>query len=228
MSATPATFTTTTAAPTSPFRRLTPTANRNAAIALLIATLLIGFAAIAFPAWWLYDHYDSRAAQLARQQRSYSSLNELRPTLMKALEALKAKDTKKFFLKGATAALAGADLQEMARGVIEANNGRLLSSQLLPHKDENGYRQVNATIQMTANIQNLRQVLHVMEGREPYLFLDNLTVRAQVPSGFKPQPGFEPEMFVQFDVSGLVPITPVAPPTDTKPAASKTAAKSKS
>jgi hypothetical protein len=59
------------------------------------------------------------------------------------------------------------------------------------------------------------------------LFLDNLTVRAQVPSGFKPQPGFEPEMFVQFDVSGLVPITPVAAPTETKPAAGKTATKAK-
>jgi general secretion pathway protein M len=228
MSATPATFTAASAAPTSPFRLANPAANRNAAIALLIVALLIGLAAIALPAWWLYDRYDSSATQLARQLRSYTSLNQLRPTLMKTVEALKAKDTKKFFLKGATAALAGADLQEMARTVIESNNGKLLSSQLLPHKDENGYRQVNATIQMTANIQNLRQVLHAIEGREPYLFLDNLTVRAQVPSGFKPQPGFEPEMFVQFDVSGLVPITPVAAPADTKPAGSKTATKAKS
>ena len=228
MSATPATFSAITAAPTSPFKLATPKANRNAAIAMLIGALLIGLAAIALPAWWLYDRYDSSAAQLARQLRSYTSLNQLRPTLIKAVEAFKAKDTKKFFLKGATAALAGADLQEMARGIIEANNGKLLSSQLLPHKDESGYRQVNATIQMTANIQNLRQVLYAMEGREPYLFLDNLTVRAQVPSGFKPQPGFEPEMFVQFDVSGFVPITPVAAPADTKPAAGKTATKAKS
>jgi general secretion pathway protein M len=228
MSATPATFSAITAAPTSPFKLATPAANRNAAIAMLIGALLIVLAAIALPAWWLYDRYDSSAAQLARQLRSYTSLNQLRPTLIKAVEAFKAKDTKKFFLKGATAALAGADLQEMARGIIEANNGKLLSSQLLPHKDESGYRQVNATIQMTANIQNLRQVLYAMEGREPYLFLDNLTVRAQVPSGFKPQPGFEPEMFVQFDVSGFVPITPVAAPADTKPVAGKTATKAKS
>jgi general secretion pathway protein M len=227
MNATSNAFPAPVAAATSPFRLSTPAANRNAAIALLVVAVLVVIAGLVLPAWWLYVRYDSSAAQLARQLRSYTSLNQLRPTLMKSVEALKAKDTKKFFLKGATAALAGADLQETARNVIEANNGKLLSSQLLPHKDENGYRQVNATIQMTANIQNLRQVLHAIEGREPYLFLDNLTVRAQVPSGFKPQPGFEPEMFVQFDVSGLVPITPVAAPTETKPAAGKTATKAK-
>ncbi|MBC7625268.1 MAG: hypothetical protein H7232_18020 [Aeromicrobium sp.] len=224
MSATPTAFAAPVATATSPFKLSSPVANRNAAIVLLIVAVLVLIAGLALPAWWLYDRYDASATQLARQLRSYTSLNQLRPTLMKSVEALKAKDIKKFFLKGATAALAGADLQEMARTVIESNNGKLLSSQLLAHKDENGYRQVNATIQMTANIQNLRQVLHAIEGREPYLFLDNLTVRAQVPSGFKPQPGFEPEMFVQFDVSGLVPITPVAAPADAKPAAGKTTA----
>jgi hypothetical protein len=57
-------------------------------------------------------------------------------------------------------------------------------------------------------MQNLRQVLHALEGREPYMFLDNLTVRAQVPPGFKPQAGFEPEVFVQFDVSAYASIPP--------------------
>ena len=209
----------------------TPAANRAAALGLLVVAVTAVIAMLALPAWWLFDRYDSAASQMARQLRSYTSLNQLRPNLMKAVEILKAGDTKKFFVKGATAALAGADLQDVAKAVIEANNGRILSSQLLPHKDDSGVRQVNATIQMTANIQNLREILHAMEGREPYLFLDNLTVRAQVPSGFKPQPGFEPEMFIQFDVSALIPLaqTPTtATSVDAKPANGKTAAKAKS
>lgn len=36
----------------------------------------------------------------------------------------------------------------------------------------------------------------------PICFVDSLVVRAQVPPGYKPPPGFEPEMFIQFDVSG--------------------------
>jgi len=211
-------------------RLRSPAANRAAALGLLLLAVAAVIALLALPAWWLFDRYDSAASQLARQLRSYTSLNQLRPNLMKAVETLKSRDTKKFFVKGATAALAGADLQDVARAVIESNNGRILSSQLLPHKDENGVRQVNATIQMTANIQNLRQIVHAMEGREPYLFLDNLTVRAQVPSGFKPQAGFEPEMFVQFDVSALLPLaqtTTTAAPLDAKSASGKTSAKAK-
>jgi len=207
-----------------------PAANRAAALGLLLLAVAAVIALLALPAWWLFDRYDSAASQLARQLRSYTSLNQLRPNLMKAVETLKARDTRKFFVKGTTAALAGADLQDVAKAVIEANNGRILSSQLLPHKDDNGVRQVNATIQMTANIQNLRQIVYAMESREPYLFLDNLTVRSQVPSGFKPQAGFEPEMFIQFDVSALIPLvqtTTTAAPVDAKPASSKTAAKAK-
>ena len=209
----------------------TPAANRAAAIGLLLVAVAAVMAMLALPVWWLFDRYDSAASQMARQLRSYTSLNQLRPNLMKAVETLKTGDTKKFFVKGATAALAGADLQDVAKAVIEANGGRMLSSQLLPHKDDNGVRQVNATIQMTANIQNLRQILHAMESREPYLFLDNLTVRSQVPSGFKPQAGFEPEMFIQFDVSALIPLaqaTTTAAPADTKSANGKPTAKAKS
>lgn len=208
----------------------TPAANRAAALGLLLVAVVAAIAILALPAWWLFDRYDSAASQMARQLRSYTSLNQLRPNLMKAVETLKTGDTRKFFVKGTTAALAGADLQDVAKAVIEANNGRILSSQLLPHKDDSGVRQVNATIQMTANIQNLRQILHAMEGREPYLFLDNLTVRSQVPSGFKPQAGFEPEMFIQFDVSALIPLTQTAAtgaPVDAKPTSGKTAAKAK-
>lgn len=227
MSAVP-TSTASPSMPTSPFKLRTPSANRNVALGLLALAIAGVIALVAGPAWWLYDRYESRASSLARQYTGYSSLNQMQPALIKSVETLKARDTKKYFLKGTTAALAGAELQDLARGLIEANNGKLLSSQLLPHKDENGYRQVNATITMMANIQNLRQFLYALETRDPYLFVDNLTVRSQVPSNFKPQPGIEPELFVQFDVAGLTPIAQATPPSDTKVAPGKPAVKPKS
>ncbi len=214
--------------PASPFKLRTAGANRNAALGILAVVVIGVIALIGGPAWWLYDRYESSAAMLARQYRSYSSLNQMRPALVKSVEALKARDTKKYFLKGGSAALAGAELQDVARGLIEANNGKLLSSQLLAHKDDNGYRQVNATITMMASIQNLRQVFYAMESRDPYLYVDNLVVRSQVPSNFKPQPGIEPELFVQFDVSALTPIAVAAAPSDSKAAAIKPAPKAKS
>ena len=196
-----------------------PNASRSAAIALLAVVVLIVIAALAVPAWFLYQRYHAKEALMVRQLSSYTALNELRPKLMRAVEVLKTRDTKKYFLRGATPALAGADLQDVARQMIEANNGRLLSSQLLPHKDDGAIRTVNAKLQISANIQNLRQILYGIESREPFLFIENLQIRAQVPGDFKPQPGFEPEMFIQFDVSGLAQLTP-----EDKPAAKSTAA----
>ncbi|MEI6738335.1 MAG: type II secretion system protein GspM [Pseudomonadota bacterium] len=184
-----------------------PQKSRMAAVILLVVAVMLIISIFAIPAWWLYQRYNATEQQMARQLSSYTALNQLRPKLLQATETLRAKDAKKYFLKGATPALVGADLQDVVKEIIEAKSGRVLSSQLLAHKDDNGYRLVNATIQMTANIQNLRHILYALESREPYLFVENLTIRAQVPSGFKPQAGFEPDMFIQFDVSGLAPIS---------------------
>lgn len=200
--------------------------SRMTAVFLLVATVLAATAALAVPAWWLYQRDNATEQRMLRQFDSYTALNQSRPKLMQAAETLKARDTRKYFLKGATPALMGADLQDVVKAIIEANNGRVLSSQLLPHRDDNGYRLLNGNIQMTANIQNLRQVLYALESREPYLFVDNLVIRAQVPPGFKPQAGFEPDMFIQFDVSGLAPV--VAPAAAPKPAPGETKSGSKS
>ena len=112
-------------------------------------------------------------------------------------------------MKGATPALASAELQDIAKSIIETNGGRILSTQAMSNKDDNGYRQIAATMQMSMTIQNLRRVLYAMETKVPYLFVDSLIVRTQVPPGFKPAPGVEPELFVQFDVAGFTPIVAV-------------------
>ena len=69
-------------------------------------------------------------------------------------------------------------------------------------KEEGRYRQITVNVQLTANVFALRKILNAIENNIPYLYVDNLTVRSQVPGNFRPQPGAEPEMFVQLDVSG--------------------------
>ena len=187
-----------------------PVASRILALALLVLLAVILICAVAIPAWFTYQRYNTNEARMTRQLSSYTALNEMRPKMLRAVEVLKEKDTKKLFLKGTTPALAGADLQDVVKMIVESNSGRVLSSQLLAHRDDNGYRLINAKLQLSTNIQNLRQILYAIESREPFLFVENLNIRAQVPSDFKPQPGFEPEMFVQFDVAGIVTVAQTA------------------
>jgi general secretion pathway protein M len=145
------------------------------------------------------------------------------------VEILKAKDIKRYFLKGGTPALAGAELQEFVKSVAEQNSARVLSVQTLQHKDVDGYRQLSASVQMSVSVPNLRTILYALESKEPYVFVDGLKVTSQAGFGFKPAPGApEVEHFVQMDVSGIAPLAVAEPvagsPSGTSPSATPKAA----
>jgi len=131
-----------------------------------------------------------------------SRIAATRPEVARQLDAMRAKDTRRFFLRGGAAALTVAEAQEIVRGLVASSGGRLITMQALPSKDEGRYRQVSAQVQLAANIHDLRKILHGMETHVPYLFVENLTVKTQVPGNFRPGPGAEPEMFVTFEVQG--------------------------
>lgn len=191
-------------------------------IAILLLVIVAIVAAIAIPVILLHRHYDQNLSRMVRQLQTQSSFNAMRPQVTQALETLKTRDARKLFMKGATAALASAELQDMVKLVTETNGGRVLSVQGIAHKDDGPYRQVAATFQLNANNPNLRRILHVLETQEPYLFIDNLTVRSILPPGYRPQPGaVEPEVFIQMDVSGLAHIAAesVAAPAGANPPA---------
>ena len=172
------------------------------ALVALVGTLIL--AAIVVPVVLLHRHYDEHIARMSRQLRSQSALNAARPQLVRALEFIKAKDARKLFLRGTTSALASAELQDQAKQVIESTGGKVVLVQGIAPKDDGPYRTVGATFHLNVSSSNLRRMLHAVETREPYLFIDNLTIRALVPSGFRPQPGApEPDVFVQMDVMGI-------------------------
>jgi general secretion pathway protein M len=209
-------------------QRFSPKQRRGLAILILALAVLLPVAAVAALAWTGHRHYDDALFTMTRQVKSQMAINATRPKLMEAVEVLKAKDVKKYFLKGGTPALAGAELQDLVKAVLEQNGGRVQSIQTLAPKDVEGYRQLSATIQMSINVPNLRRSLHAIESKEPYLFVDNLTIRSQSGFGYKPPPGApEQEHFVQFDVFAFTPpavsdnASAVSPAPGTRPAGAK-------
>ncbi len=187
-------------------------ARRGIAIGVLVFLLLLVVAAVAVPILWLHRHYDAAIDRMSRQWQSQTTFNAKRQQMANALEILKAREPRKLYLKGTTAALASAELQDTVKQSIEAQGGRVISANPLPPKEESGYRVVGATVMLNVNNVNLRRVLHALESQQPYVFLDNLTIRSHTPAGFKPPPGgLEPDLHVQFDVSSLAFMTPETP-----------------
>jgi len=181
---------------------LNPQQSRRAALGLLIGALVLVVGAVALPVWLLHRHYDAALADAADRLDRYSRIAGARPVIAQQLEAMRAKETRKFFLRGGAPALSAAEAQEAVRSIVEGSGGRLITMQAPVSKDDGRYRLISVNVQLTATVQAARKILDGIENHAPYLFIDNLMIRSQVPSSFRPAPGAEPEMFLQFDVSG--------------------------
>ena len=182
-----------------------PEQSRRAALGILAAIVIVVIAAIALPVWLLHRHYDGALADLSSRLERYNRIAATRPEIAKQLEAMRGKETRKFFLRSGAPALSAAEAQEMLRALVEGSGGRLITMQAPVSKEEGRYRQITVNMQLTANTPAVRKILNAIETSVPYLFIDTLKVTSQVPGNFRPQPGAEPEVFVQLDVSGYAP-----------------------
>ena len=189
-------------------QQMTPRQGRQLALLLLALAVLAVVSVVAVPAWIAHRHYDRALAESADRLARFQRIAATRPLLARQLEALRGKDAQRYFLRPGAAALSAAQAQEALRGIIEQNGGKLITMQSPGIRDDARYRQITLNVQLQATAAALRRILNAIETNVPFLFVDNLMVRTQVQSNFRPAPGAEPEMFVSLDVTGFAQIAP--------------------
>lgn len=187
-----------------PQKSMTPQQSRMLALSLLLALAALIIASIAMPVFWLHRHYDQPIEQQLDLLARYSRIGATAPGLTKQLEALKARGARGFFLKSSVPALAASEVQEIVKGVIESNGGKIASMQIPGHKDDGNYRKVTVNIQMNATVGATQKIVHTLETQRPYFLLDNVSIRSAAWKGSRGvnAPGPETEFLVQFDVAG--------------------------
>jgi hypothetical protein len=196
--------------------RLPAKQQRALAIALFVVVALLALAVLLLPVLLLHKRYDDAIASLTNRLETYRRVAAQAPEYRRALDAMRAKDARRFFLKNMAANLAGAELQELVRAAIEGNGGRITTSQNQAPKDDGRYRQIGLNVQFFASTPNLQKILYALETQQPYLVIENLSLRPLNPfRGFRPAPGQEPEVNVQLDIVGFdfaePPKTPAEP-----------------
>jgi hypothetical protein len=185
-------------------RLLKPEHGRLLAIALLFLVVFLGLAIILAPFLLLHRHYDAAIDSAQERLDRYWSISAQRPELQKALDALREKQSRRFFLKNTAANLAGAELQDLVRAAVENNGGRITTVQITTPRDDGRFRQIGVNLQLFATTANLQKILYTIETQQPYMVIDNLTVRPlNAFRGFRPAPGAEPEVSVLLDVTGF-------------------------
>lgn len=179
---------------------LTPAQSRALAIALLAALLVGLLVSLVIPAFLLHRHYDAAIENESDRLMRYRRAAAQAPELGKALDAVRARDGRRFYLRNTAANLASAELSEMVKAAIEQNGGRITTTQNVQPKDDERFKQVGTNVQFFATTTSLQRILAAIESQQPYVVIANLTVRpVNAFRGFKPPPGQEPELIVQLD-----------------------------
>ena len=183
---------------------LPPRQSRALAIGLAVLALLALLAALLLPFVLLHRHYDRAIDALESRIEIYRRVAAQAPELKRALDAMRQRDGRRFFLHNTAPNLAGAELQDLVRGAIENNGGRITTIQTAQPREEGRFRQIGVSVQFFATTENLQKILFNLETQTPYALVDSITVRPlNAFRGFKPPPGAEPELSATLDASGF-------------------------
>jgi len=197
--------------------RLRPPQQRALALGLLAVAVLLVLAIALGPILLLHRHYDVAIADLTDRLERYRRVAAQAPELRRALDVMKEKDGRRFYLKNMAPNLANAELADLVRSAIENNGGRITTSQNPGLRDEGPFRQMTVNVQFFATTPALAKILQALDTQLPYLSVDNLSIRPlNAFRGFKPAAGQEPENNVQLDVSALAYPEPTRAPAPAK------------
>ena len=189
---------------TAALARLSAPRQRALALALLLLAVAAVLAVVLLPVVLLHRHYDDALESLSQRLATYRRVAAQAPEYRKALATMKERDARRFYLRNTAPNLAAAELQEQVRAAIEGNGGRISTSQNQSPRDDGRFKQIVVSVQFFATTPNLQKILNAIETQQPYLTVDNLTLRPlNAFRGFRPAPGQEPEINVQLDVSAF-------------------------
>ena len=157
--------------------------SRLLALGLLAALLIGSYVLVVVPLLGTYEDNAAAIEQAETILRRQQALAAQQPQLIERLEEAKAQaDAAAGYLQGPSDALAAAQLQDRVKEVVEASGGELRSTRILPAEDVDaspGTRRTALRVQMMVSIEGLAEILYGLESGQPYVLIDELTVRSQ-------------------------------------------------
>ena len=159
--------------------KLNPRQRRLLALAILVLALGAVFGVTVLPVLLANQHYqDTITAQKSRLQQLQRAAT-IGDALKPQYEQLKRwQTTDAQYLKSNSAALAAAELQRLVKRIVVAKNAEVVSTQILTTRQEEGFDRVALKVRIRGGLENIVQAFHVIETGDPFVFLDNVSVRA--------------------------------------------------
>jgi general secretion pathway protein M len=152
---------------------------RLLALAILLLVLALVFSITVLPVLLANQHYRDTIAGLEGRLQQLQRAAAIGDTLQPQYEQLKRwKTSDAQYLKSNSAALAAAELQRLVKRIIVSKNAEVVSTQILTTRQEEGFDRVALKVRIRGELENIIQAFYVIETGEPFVFMDNVSVRA--------------------------------------------------
>jgi len=157
---------------------LSPAIRKLVAIAILVGTLGMAYAAVIGPVDAKFGDLSRSIRQSQELLSKYEGVRAERARLEMALADIRSQeDTDDLFLPGVSYELSVAELQNLVTRVVNSTGGQIKSSQALAADEEDGYSIVSVRMNFSAGIEPLMKTLYQLETMKPYLFIRDLDIR---------------------------------------------------
>jgi len=153
----------------------------RAAAGGLLLLLIAGVGLFAIePLWSAWRAADASIADSRALLAGFARAAAERPALEARLHALggQTDQPQPGLLEAANAPLAAAQLQSAAKAIIGAAGGQVRSVQDLPAARAGSFQRVAIRLDVGVTTDGLRTALYRIESAQPYMFVDNLAIRA--------------------------------------------------
>lgn len=159
---------------------------------LAYSLLLLLVTCFAYSYLALNQRYDEQLSDQLYQQH----VMQRKDARYSSVVALPPKNTTRMYLRGATAAIAAANLQRDVQKLIVSNAGEVISVQAQRNSDDK--RRAGIHVRFKASHQGLRNVLHKLETGFPVLTIDAMQL------AYQQQQTVEGNLDVRLQVSGFL------------------------
>ncbi len=182
---------------------------RAAAVAILALLVGLVMSITALPLWLANRHYQDNIDTLQGRLQQLRQVAAAGASLQPRYEQLKswqASDVR--YLTSDNESLAAAELQQVVKRIVTAHQAEVLSTQIVPPAQEQGFTRVALRVRMRGTLESAVAVFYSIETDKLFLFLDNVSVRALGTRYQQRKVATQQSLDMDFELIGYMPRTP--------------------
>ena len=186
-------------------RKLDKKQSRRLAVGILAGAVIGALVITAGPVWLANASrqaaLDDAHERLQRYQQIAARDQELLPQYQALLQKQRSAGN---HLRSETSAVAGAELQRLVKSITGGNQAQILSTQLMPVSEEQGFLRVALKVRLRGTLPSILQSLYDIETDDVYMFVDDLALRDNM-TGRARQQNIIPPMDAEFELVAYMP-----------------------